>query len=244
VTKQLSRAVQERRAPKEIEQETPERRRWRDLDYFCTPPFASRAGAELVKRLDPGAESVWEPAAGSGIMAECLKETFPQVYASDIWPQGYGAKVNFLDATFEPPQCEWVITNPPFNAAISFLKRGLEIASSGVALLCRGAFLESAERYEPLFRGEHPLTVFAPFSERVPMQLCPWDPKCSTATFYGWFLFVKESSREMKWAARIHPIPPGTRARLSKPDDIRRFCREKSAPLFEGGNLEQVDAGA
>jgi hypothetical protein len=50
-----------------------------ELDYFPTPPWAARAGAELIKRLDPAARSCWEPACGQGHMAHGLADYFAEV---------------------------------------------------------------------------------------------------------------------------------------------------------------------
>jgi hypothetical protein len=223
-----SRAVAEARAPKVIEAEDPSRARWRALDWFATPPFASRAGAETVLAIDEDAQKgvIWEPACGDGIMANCLGEYFPQLRASDIEPQGQQERHDFL-ATPPAPQCRWVVTNPPFGVAADFVRRGLDVAEMGVALLCRLAFLESVDRWA--LHHAH-LTVLAPFSERVPMQLGPWNPDCSTATAYAWFIFTR-GGRRGRWEGAL--IEPGTRERLSRPDDVRRFCKPASAPLLD-----------
>lgn len=224
-----SRAVAEAHAPTIVEADDETRAKWRALDFFASPPWACRAGAELVRRIDPMAEDAWEPACGDGIMAECMRETFSGVHATDIHPQGYGLTLDFLAPTTCSYGVNWVMTNPPFGKAVEFLEKGLEVATRGVALLCRLAFLESVDRYAPLYTGRHPLAVLAPFSERVPMQLGPWNPKCSTATAYAWFIFLKERRSQ---DPVIWPIGPGTRARLSRPDDVRRFCAPSDAPLL------------
>jgi hypothetical protein len=228
-----SRAVAEARAPAEVEADDPLRRRWRELDWFATPPWASRAGAELVKSVDPGVMRVWEPAAGDGIMSACLRDYFFSVFDSDIEPQGaiaglVGTKCDFLrDApvTWGGMPADWIVTNPPFALAEEFVRHGLETAR-GVAILCRLAFLESADRW-PLHRDH--LTTLAPFCERVPMQLGPWNPKCSTATAYAWFIYTRRGSGSA--GVRTQLIPPGTRARLTKPDDIQRFCAPTAGAL-------------
>lgn len=224
-----STAVMARRAPAIVERDTEQEALWRKLDFYGTPPFAARAGAELVKRIDPHASTVWEPACGDGTMARCFEHYFLKVTASDIAPQGYGFQYDFLMGDPRGETIEWVVTNPPFGKAVEFLQHGLLVATRGVALLCRLAFLESVDRYAPLYTGATPLSVLAPFSERVPMQLGPWNPKCSSATAYAWFIFRKS---EFPSSPTIIPIPPGTRARLSKPDDIRHFCRATDAPLL------------
>jgi hypothetical protein len=206
--------------------EDPQRARWRQLDFFPTPPWAARAGAELLKQLYPSAECVWEPACGEGHMAEPLKETFSRVLASDIYDHGYGAIADFLAPTPLDIQCDIVVTNPPFASAAEFVRRGLEHAPA-VALLCRLAFLEGAERYR-LFYEECNLRVVAPFAERVAMQLGSWDPELSSATAYAWFVF--ERGPRLR-GTRLQPIAPGAKARLSKDSDVRRFVRARDLPM-------------
>ena len=54
------------------------------LDFFPTPPWAARAGGELIQRLDPGAWNCWEPACGQGHMAHGLLDYFEAgVFSSD-----------------------------------------------------------------------------------------------------------------------------------------------------------------
>lgn len=234
--KQLSRAVQERRAPAIVEADDATREEWRRYDYFASPPWSVRAGVELLLQVDEGAgccgEEIWEPACGDGIMARVLGETFKNVKATDIAPRGpfrdFGS-VDFLADDTGRAGVGWVFTNPPFQKAVQFVEKGLKVCArqGGVMILCRLSFLESAERY-PLL-SEY-LTDVAVFSERVPMQLGPWNPDCSTATAYAWFVF-------RPWGAtsgypNLRLIPPGTRRRLSQADDIARFCPPAAAPLL------------
>lgn len=227
----LGRAVVEQHAPAAVDHDSPQAARWRALDFFGTPPFASRAGAQLVKEIDPGAKTAWEPACGDGIMARCLAEFFTEVWASDIEPQGFGDKVDFFDVG--ETRFDWIITNPPFGRAREFVERGLTVAQRGVAVLCRLAFLESTHRFK---LHNELLTDLCPFSERVPMKLGPWNPKCSTATAYAWFIYDKATLRRTVTArTRCRIIPPGTRDRFSYPDDVRRFVQGASGtPLFDG----------
>ncbi len=97
------------------------------LDYFPTPPWATRA---LFRHVLPalGADAidrVWEPACGEGHMAAVIGE-FAQssVTASDLFNYGYGtAPHDFLhDHPLAKP--DWIITNPPFSIACEFTLRG------------------------------------------------------------------------------------------------------------------------
>lgn len=201
------------------------------LDFFPTPPWATRALCELVLGLfadfDFG-ETCWEPAAGAGHMAEVLRDYFEKVHASDVfdyrpdYAQGafvadrLGLVDDLARCPFKP---DWIITNPPFNLAEAFLLRALGEATLGVALLVRMSWLETIERYQQIFRDTQPAKV-AVFVERVPMVKGRWDPQASTATSYVWIVWEKnhKGPTQMIW------IPPGQRERLTRPDDVKRFA--------------------
>jgi hypothetical protein len=211
---------------------------WRELDYFPTPPWAARAGGEVLALLDPQARSVWEPACGEGHMAAALGERFV-VFGSDIHPFGYGAPYDFL-AEAGPDYAvqddgfyaDWIVTNPPFRTAAEFLRLGLTRARRGVALLLRLAFLEGTARYR-LLHGPQPLTLCCPFAERVPMTLGRWDPAASSATAYAWFFWMKGAAPQP-----LRGIPPGSKARLSTAEDAHRFGWRS-----ERGLLDRMEAG-
>jgi hypothetical protein len=205
------------------------------LDFFPTPPWATRA---LFRHVLPaiGAdtiETVWEPAAGEGHMAEVVAEFVGgQVIASDIFDYGYGqAPIDFLhDEPIVRPQ--WIITNPPFNLACEFTLHALDLASEGVAMLCRTSWIEGRGRFEKLFR-DRPPALFCPFAERVPMLKGRWDPDGSTATAYAWFIWLQD----VVGAAHVHWIAPGCRGELARPDDRQRFAAwsltPSDAPLLD-----------
>jgi hypothetical protein len=205
-----------------------------DLDYFPTPPWAARAGGELIAALDPvGARTCWEPAAGGGHMVHGLRDYFEQVTASDIADHGGDPmwRVDFLDERFDQtdaPVVDWIVTNPPFVTAAAFVRAAWPRARVGVAMLCRLAFLEGAGRAKLLWQ-DCPLAVCAPFSERVPMVKGRWDPGASSATAYAWFIWLKRGPPE--GGARLMPILPGARARLSRPSDLEKFAPAAVTPL-------------
>lgn len=234
-----SAAVMAQRAPEIVEADDAQKRRWRALDFFPTPPWGARAGAEIIRRFDPLARIVKEPASGEGHMSEPLSEYFPLVRASDINDYGKGFRVEDFLLSSDEVVCDWMVTNPPFGKAEEFVRHGLRIARNGVAVLCRLQFLECEERYELLYSGTHPLTLCAPFCERLPMKLGEWDPNLSSATAYAWFFFVKGVQ-----PMPIKPIPPGTRDRLWMSDDVRRFCKPSPIPLFEISREQPLPASA
>jgi hypothetical protein len=205
------------------------------LDFFPTPPWATRA---LFKHVLPAMGfgstifSAWEPACGAGHMAEPISEAATaQVVASDIFDHGYGQAPH--DFLHDEPLCrpEWIITNPPFNSAAEFTLRALDLATVGVAMLVRTTWIESAARYEMIFK-DRPPTLYAPFVERVPMVKGRWDPTGSTATAYAWACWHQGEHG----ATRMFWVPPGCRKALARPDDVERFAAwtlaPSEAPLF------------
>jgi len=202
------------------------------LDFFPTPPWATRALMEhvlLPLRLSRRQEGhVWEPACGEGHMSEVLKEYFASVAASDVFAYGRGSVMDFLSVERDRPEADWIITNPPFKTAEEFALRALDLASDGVAFLVRSVWLEGSGRYERLFR-DNPPAIIAQFCERVPMVKGRWDPKASTATSYAWVVWLKgvqSGGTVFMW------IPPGQRAALTRPDDVQRFTAVAEMPLL------------
>lgn len=194
------------------------------LDYFPTPPWATRALFEhvLAKVIQLAAlrsKSAYEPACGEGHIAEVLREYFGTVTATDIFDYGYGdGIVDYLTDSEAERAADWIITNPPFgDKPEAFLMKALQFASVGVALLVQLRWLETEGRYERIFR-DNPPTIVAFFAERVPIHKGLWNPRGDTATAYIWVIWIKDKA----------PLPPVwipniCRDTLTKPDDIERF---------------------
>ncbi|WP_245437572.1 methyltransferase [Neorhizobium tomejilense] len=145
-------------------------------------------------------------------MARPLAEYFGQVDAADAYQYGFAPVRDFLTFPYEARSHDWVITNPPFRLAEEFVQRALVVAKQGVAILARTVFLESVGRYQGIFK-DNPPTVFAQFSERVPMVKGRVDAKASTATGYAWFVWKKgETGSQLAW------VPPCRRS-LERPLD-------------------------
>ena len=60
------------------------------LDYFPTPPWAARAGGELIRRLDPPARTCWEPACGDGAFLLAASRLLDAVKLARSWRPGRG----------------------------------------------------------------------------------------------------------------------------------------------------------
>lgn len=172
-----------------------------DLDYFPTPPWATRALVEHVIHPCWSNYSCLEPACGEGHMTRALRDYFKQVDASDIHAYGHGDVADFCAE--QRVGYDWIITNPPFRLAEEFIYCARKAAVVGVAMLVRTDFLESSGRYNRLFRPAPP-NIVAIFSERVPMIRGRLDRKASSATSYCWMVWQKAIARE----SRTVWIPP------------------------------------
>lgn len=206
------------------------------LDFFPTPPWATRALCEHV--IGPARHlsrlHAWDPAAGQDHMGAVLAEYFGIVHRSDVHDYGLGHGIGSFPGEYVGPGgdviqvpvngVDWVITNPPFRLAVDFAERALPIAQEGVALLVRSVWGEGADRYRRLFSRHHP-AIIAQFVERVPMVKGRWDPKASTATGYAWFVWTRRAPSvrtEYRW------IPP-CRKEMTRRDDAVRFAGAREA---------------
>jgi len=162
------------------------------LDDFPTPPWATRALLEHVisEKHDLSKLTCLEPACNRGFMSMVLEEYFAEVRSSDVYPYGYGEVRDFLEIPYAAASIDWVITNPPFRLGEDFIRKGLNVARRGVAMLTRTVFIESVGRYDRIFLKTPP-TKFAQFTERVPMVKGRLDKKASTATGYCWLVWEK-----------------------------------------------------
>lgn len=192
------------------------------LDFFPTPPFATRALLEHVIPTywcvrDPARRrAAWEPAAGLGHMSDVLSEYFDRVVASDVFDYGRGHLIgSFVGSgpdTVPDQSVSWVITNPPFRLAAEFAERCIA-SRVGAALLVRSAWAEGKDRYDRLFRPTPPAVV-AQFVERVPMVKGRWDPGATTATSYSWFVWASNVVDETQFMW-IPPCRGGWHGRLN-----------------------------
>ena len=192
------------------------------LDFFPTPPWATRALIESVfehlhRKGHCQFQTAWEPACGEGHMAEVLREYFRSVHATDIHDYGYSHDlINFLE--WAPARTfDWIITNPPFDNSTEFVLRALKLAGTGVAMFVRLSWLESVGRYEKVFRDSPP-TLVAIFTERVPLHKGRWEQDGTTMTAYMWLVWIKGMPPQAPFW-----IPPGQREALTRADDGKRF---------------------
>lgn len=125
-------------------------------DFYPTPSDVTVALLDHLRLC--ASNVVWEPACGDGSMARVLENYFDCVWASDLRDDcGFGeGGVDFLttEHSFHP---DWIITNPPFNVAVDFIRRALSITPN-VAMLLKSQFWHARSRIE-LFESYPPAEI-------------------------------------------------------------------------------------
>jgi hypothetical protein len=128
-------------------------------DFYPTPPEVTRA---LLKTLDLSRwGKIWEPCAGDAAMVDELwRQGIPEVVASDIHPRRDDiAKADFLDSVSMPPDCDAIITNPPFGSiAPKIIRHAFEIGAKRMALMLKATFWHAKNR-RSLFNAHRPLYI-------------------------------------------------------------------------------------
>jgi len=221
---------------------------WQKYELFPAPPWATRSFFAHVVPIVAGAWLdrglvISEPAAGLGHMSEVIAEYCDNVFASDIYRYPVARPAlppkieiaDFLVEDWRGPASDWIMTNPPFGTSSLFLDRALQRARHGVALFQRTQWLEGQTRYRDVYVPRPP-SLIAPFVERVPICEGGWDPRCSTATWYTWFVWMRD--KDGRWppplrAGAVLPtflIPPGRRDALTRSSDVA--LAERCVPGF------------
>lgn len=152
-------------------------------DFYPTPPEGTRALLAVESFTGP----IWECACGDGAISRELEAVGYEVISTDLIDRGYGTHgVDFLlDYQTRAPN---IVTNPPFKLAEQFARHALTRTTNKVAMLCRLAWLEGAER-SLLFKGT-PLARVWVFSRRLTM----WRSGEATsnsggAIAFAWFVW-------------------------------------------------------
>ena len=189
----------------------PTLKRFADLsgpDFFPTPQWATYALMECEQFVG----DVWEPACGDGSMSEVIQRYGNKVYSSDLYDRGYG--VPNIDFLAHSHVTDNIITNPPYNSAEGFVKRGLEKSTKKLALLLRLAFLEGANRQKTIFKISPPSRIWV-FSERITFYPAGAVRKGSGTTAYAWFVWDKDNlgQTELRW------IPLGMKRKFENHDN-------------------------
>lgn len=125
-------------------------------DDYPTAPGWTRVLNEFL----PTDVDIWEPAAGTGMMADELMRLGHRVIATDIQHTGE----DFLaETTLRAP---FVVTNPPYRLALEFALHALSLQPDCLALLVGWHLLGGARRSRALWEA-HPPTFVVMIPERM-----------------------------------------------------------------------------
>lgn len=117
----------------------------KERDCYETPEWVTLA---LVPHLPRPPERIWEPACGSGKMADALSVIGGHVVRSDIV-----SDVDFLDTRLPgAPEYDAIITNPPYKDAQRFIEHALmHVANEGVVAMLLRTDFDHAKTRQHLF---------------------------------------------------------------------------------------------
>lgn len=118
-------------------------------DFYPTPPDVTIALLDFLEShemLDPKSMRIWEPACGTGDMAEVMKARGYEVECTDLHETGYGTSgVDFM--TNDRCWYDWIITNPPFSQTEKFIRHALDLRRP-CAFLVKSQFWHAKSRVE------------------------------------------------------------------------------------------------
>ena len=156
-------------------------------DDYQTPPQALRPLLPFLKKD----WTIWEPAAGSGYLADKLEQLGFGVIATDKFYDKEDVAWDFL--TDKPPYWDCIITNPPFSKKQQFLQRCYELGTPFALLLPLTTF-ETAKR-QNLFK-EHGLEVIF-FDKRVNFETPNKIANSSSWFATAWFTWGLNIGKEL-----------------------------------------------
>jgi hypothetical protein len=161
-------------------------------DFYPTPWEVTQALCEFEQFEG----AIHECACGNGAMSRELNANGYQVISTDLEPQGWGRKADFLKipALF----AHNIVTNPPFDLAVAFIEHAMNLRPRKLALMLKSTFWHAKTRGKLYNRFK-------------PARICPltWRPD---------FMGLGRPTMEVMWCIwdAAHTGEP-TYHRLDKP---------------------------
>ncbi len=157
-------------------------------DWYIEP----RWSVDALLAVETFDSTILDPACGSGNIPIACRVRGLAAVGSDLVERGYGMRRDFLS--------EWtawdgaIITNPPYGLAEKFALHAIEIGASKVCMIVRAMFLESAGRYERLYKPHPPARVWQ-FVSRVSMPPGGMEVTASNGSIsYCWIVWERAHS--------------------------------------------------
>ena len=127
----------------------------RSNDFYPTPSWAT----ERLLGLFPLTGTVGEPCSGAGDVANVLRR-HNKVWTNDIdLDHVADSHYDLTDPEIwgKLPDCDWIVTNPPFKIAAAIVPAAYEKARLGLAMFLRLSYLEPCQN-RAQWLEDHPLT--------------------------------------------------------------------------------------
>lgn len=155
-------------------------------DFYPTPTEVTQVLLDFLHL--PTSTVIWEPACGEGDMVFTMQQNGYSVIATDI--------VHGQDFLTEPlPECDWIITNPPFSVSEKFIERCAEHGKP-FALLLKSQYWHAKKRHGLFLK--YPPTAVCPLTWRpdflfkkgkkgaplMDVMWCVWQPPYISKTTY------------------------------------------------------------
>ena len=168
-------------------------------DWYIEP----RRSVDALLDVENFTGVILDPACGSGNIPDACSARGLIAMGSDIVDRGWpGTRIS--DFAFAPlAECDSIITNPPFNLAVTFALNALDVVRDRVAILQRTTWLEGQERHKQIFSRGHLMRVWQ-FSSRISMPPGESDAEAKGGSVaFAWFVF----SRSHKGPAALGWLP-------------------------------------
>lgn len=155
--------------------------------FYSTDPMA----IDYLLQHETFDKNIWECACGNGNLSKRLADFGYNVVSTDLVYRGFGEEksTNFLECKerFDGD----IITNPPYNYALEFVLKALELSKRKVAMFLKIQFLESIKRYENLFKDFPPSKILV-FVKRINCYRNDDRNIKGSVVLYAWFIWDKE----------------------------------------------------
>ena len=110
--------------------------------------------------------------------------------------------MDFLSSDFEPDVFD-IITNPPYQDVLSFIKKALDLCKKKVAILMPLRYLSSFERY--LFYQQYPPVRVYCYVNRINIakngRFDLYDDAGANMEIYAWYIWQRgyKGATELRW---------------------------------------------
>lgn len=165
------------------------------LDFYATHPHTVTAFLNALKRDNIELSNhILEPCCGQGHISETLKKCGFDVESADIIDRGYKDTIikDFLLPCSVNSVDKDIITNPPFNKAVEFVKQGLNLITKGhkLCLFLKIQFLEGVKR-SFLFQEKSPKYVYVCSARQHVAKNGDFEKYTCKPLMFAWYIWEK-----------------------------------------------------